>query len=159
MSSTFETARDAIATHWTLNGSILISEQRECYCSGTPATPGSCIDPGDGSGLYNTEFDCHNDVNTDCYIPGAYTPTDLGVFFRYGGVVDHWATYIETNGTCTSWWPGQTNTTTGAWVPGYCLQNTGLGPQNLIGSTNGGPRGWAGIRAGSCSGLGGADLD
>ena len=71
----------------------------------------------------------------------------LGNWFRYGGQ-DAWATYMESGGTCTLYWPDTTNSITGVVTPGYCLVNEwNLIPQTTVGAI-GGVRGWAGIRGG-----------
>ena len=71
----------------------------------------------------------------------------LGNWFRYGGQ-DAWATYMESGGTCTLYWPDQTNSITGVVTPGYCLANQfSTIPQTTVGAV-GGVRGWAGIRGG-----------
>jgi len=97
------------------------------------------IESKNNENLSNTDNDNNSLVSLN---PGGI-PTQanyLGLWFRYGGIVDAWATYMESGGTCTNYYE-PTDT---------CLQNVGLttSPQMSVGNTNGGTRGWAGIRGG-----------
>jgi hypothetical protein len=38
-----------------------------CSCTGGASSPCNCVDPGDGSGMYSSVFDCQNTLHSDCY--------------------------------------------------------------------------------------------
>ena len=74
MSSTYWEARSAIGNHWGLSGSLLRTSSNQCFCYGTPATPGSCVEIQGTGGVYTSAFYCQSDVNSTCYDPTAIAP-------------------------------------------------------------------------------------